>query len=108
MKDRFFGNTRRLLLWLLVPVITIAAVGCWNRLGQDAEVLDKNEKIAAQVKVELVKAPGLNAAPINVKVQNGVVMLDGFLEDESQRQRATQAAQTVTGVESVEDNLQVK
>lgn len=108
MKNRSFENTMRVLSWLLVLVITIAAVGCFNRLGQDAEVFDKNEKIAAQVKVELVKVPGLNAAPIDVKVQDGVVTLDGFLEDESQRQHATQAARSVTGVESVVDKLKVK
>lgn len=108
MITRSFRPTSCFFLWLLVLTLTFAAIGCFNRLGQDAEVFDKNELLEAQVKVALVQVPGLNAAPIDVTHHNGVLTLEGFIEDESQRQQATRAARSVTGVESVVDKLQVK
>ncbi|HBP86719.1 MAG TPA: transporter [Nitrospiraceae bacterium] len=64
--------------------------------------------MAAEVKVALVQEAGLNAAPIDVKVQNGVVTLGGFVEKESHRQAAERAAGRVGGVQSVINHLQVK
>lgn len=106
--DSVYPSSWRIVSCLLALVITLAEGGCWNRLGQDADVLDENERIAAQVKVELVREPGLDAAPINIKVHDGVVTLEGFLEDESKRQQATQAALRVSGVQSVLNKLQIK
>jgi hypothetical protein len=107
-KGRFYRLTWQLLLGLLILASALAATGCWNRPGQDAEELHENERIMAKVKVALIQEPGLDAAPLDIKIHNGVVTLEGFLEDESQRQQATQAAQNVTEVRSVVNNIQIK
>lgn len=107
-KGRFYRLTWQLLLGLLILASALAAIGCWNRPGQDTEELQENERIIAKVKVALVQEPGLDAAPIGIKIHNGVVTLEGFLEDESQRQQAAQAAQNVTEVRSVVNNIQIK
>lgn len=91
-----------------ILLVLLAVTGCGNRLGQDAAVLDENERLAAQVKVALVEEQGLNAAPIDITAHNGVVTLEGFLEAESQRQRATEAALRVKGVESVINYIHIK
>ena len=89
-------------------VFSLMMVGCGVRLGPDSPTIQKNESLAAEVKVALVKEAGLNAAPLDVKVRNGVVTINGFVEDESQRQQAINAAQKVAGVQSVIDQIRVK
>ncbi len=103
--DVFSGREISCLLFL---VITLTTVGCWSHLGQDSEVSDENEWIAAQVKVALAQEADLNSAPIDVKVNNGVVTLGGFVEEASQQQLAAEAANHVTGVQSVINNIQIK
>lgn len=91
-----------------VLFLTLSAAGCGTPLGADAEVSDRNEQMAAEVKVTLVQEAGLNAAPIDVKVHKGVVTLGGFVEKESHRQAAERAAGRVRGVESVINEIQIK
>jgi hypothetical protein len=107
--DRDYG----LIEWQNVCCLTVVTFlfvvfGCSNHLGNDNEVTDTQETIAAEVKVALVQESELNAAPIDVKVNQNVVTLGGFVEEESQRQQAAQAARRVKGVESVINNIQVK
>ncbi len=107
------GNVSYLLLGhacscVLILLFTLAEFGCGNFLGQDAEVIDGNERLAAQVKVALAQDSLLNAAPIDVKANNGVVTLGGFVEDESQREQARKAARSVAGVQSVVNKITIK
>lgn len=92
---------------LLIMAFVLAGFGCASPLGHDAAVSDRNEYIAARVKVALVQE-GLDAAPIDIAVRNGVVTLGGFVEKEPQRQAAEKAAINVPGVDSVFNNIQVK
>ncbi len=98
----------RKLIWgtLLFCLLTIH--GCGNLLGQDDKISDKNEQIIARVKLALVREHGLDAAPIDVKVEKDVVTLNGFVEDEFQREQAVKTAKRVTGVQSVINNIQIK
>ncbi len=93
---------------LFIMAFVVSAFGCGTPLGHDAEVSDRNEYIAARVKVALMREAGLDAAPINITVRNGVVTLGGFVEKEPQRQAAEKAAAHVTGVDSVINQIQVK
>ena len=98
--------------WRDVPavcllVFVLATFGCGSPLGHDAEVSDRNEYIAARVKVALIQE-GLDAAPIDIVVRNGVVTLEGFVEKEPHRKAAEKAAINVSGVDSVLNNIQVK
>lgn len=96
------------LACVCVLFLTFTPAGCGAHLGADAEVSDRNEQMAAEVKVALVQEAGLNAAPIDVKVHKSVVTLGGFVEKESQRQAAERAAGRVRGVESVINHIQIK
>ncbi len=100
---------RRSIFCLLTLIFLLVTVdGCATGLGHDEDVSSVNEKIAAEVKLALVQEPKLNAAPIDITVNQGVVTLGGFVEEESQRQQAAQAARGVQGVESVINNIQIK
>lgn len=92
---------------VLIMAFVFASFGCGSPLGHDAEVSDRNESIAGKVKVALMQE-GLDAAPINITVRNGVVTLGGFVEKDPQRQAAEKAASNVPGVDSVINDIQVK
>ena len=64
--------------------------------------------ITAKVKTALVGEPGLKALQINVDTANGVVTLTGAVDTPQSLERATQVAQAVDGVKSVDNRLNVK
>ncbi len=64
--------------------------------------------ITAKVKTAIVSEPGLNAAQIKVDTSGGIVTLTGQVDSPQKVERATQVAQAVIGVKSVENRLDVK
>ncbi len=64
--------------------------------------------ITTKVKTAIVSEPGLRAAQINVDTADGVVTLTGSVDSPQKAERATQVAQAVTGVKSVDNRLDVK
>ena len=65
--------------------------------------------ITAKVKTALVGEPGLKEAlRINVDTANGVVTLSGAVDSPMKVDRATQVAQAIEGVKSVDNRLTVK
>ena len=98
----------QLLSIMLTFVLFLLGPGCSNYLGPDSEVSKINERIEAEVKIALAQHPKLDAAPINVIADGGMVTLTGFVEDDSQRRLATEAARAVKGVDSVMNNIKIK
>ncbi|WP_454061471.1 BON domain-containing protein [Candidatus Nitrospira salsa] len=99
---------RQLVRGLIILTTFTAIGGCWSHLGQDNKVSDKNERIAAAVKVAIAQEPTLNVAPINIRARKGVVTLEGFVENETQRKQAAEVAKNAKGVQSVINNIQIK
>ena len=64
--------------------------------------------ITAEVTAALAKDPGLSALKIDVDTANGRVALRGKAPDPAARDRATQLAQNVKGVVSVDNQLTVE
>ena len=65
--------------------------------------------LTAKVKTAIATDAGLGSAvDINVDSYKGVVQLNGFVKSADQIQRAVNAAQGVSGVTRVDNNLQVK
>lgn len=64
--------------------------------------------ITAKVKTALIGEPGLKALQINVDTANGVVTLSGAVDSPTKVDRATQVAQAIHGVKSVDNRLTVK
>ena len=67
----------------------------------------EDASITASVNAELAKDPSLSALRINVDTSHGRVMLRGTAPDGQARDRATQLAQAVKGVVSVDNRLEV-
>jgi hyperosmotically inducible protein len=64
--------------------------------------------ITAKVKAAIIAEPTLKATDIKVDTANGVVTLSGDIDTVEKVQRATQLAQNVDGVRTVNNQLSVK
>ena len=64
--------------------------------------------VTVKVKAALMTDPALKPLQINVGTKDGVVTLEGAVDSQALKERAAQIAQSVSGVNSVVDNLSVK
>jgi len=64
--------------------------------------------ITVKVKTAIMTDPALKPLQISVGTKDGVVTLAGAVDSQALKERATQIAQSVSGVDSVVDNLTVK
>lgn len=67
----------------------------------------RDAKITAAVNAELARDPALSSLNVDVDTSDGRVELSGEAPDASARERATQLAQSVEGVKSVDNQLVV-
>ena len=121
---------RMTLLAAMMASVGLVAAGCDSRTADRAssnvertanQVAAKTERaadkattavgdaaITGSVKTALIAEPNLSALKIDVDTVNGVVTLNGTVENADQKARAIAIAQGVTGVSSVKDNLTMK
>jgi len=71
------------------------------------EVVDDGV-ITAKVKAALIDNPTTKARQINVDTRNGVVQLQGFVDSNEEKMQAGQVARSVSGVQSVRNDLEIK
>lgn len=64
--------------------------------------------ITARVKAALLKDAGVSGLGVNVETHKGTVLLSGFVDNQSQAQRAVEIAAQVRGVAAVKNGLFVK
>jgi osmotically-inducible protein OsmY len=65
--------------------------------------------VTAKVKTAIATDVGVKAAAnVNVETHRGVVQLSGFADSGEQASRAAEAAQKVSGVRSVQNDIRVK
>ena len=93
----------------LILTLVLALTGCTTLFGGDGvkEEPPQDAAIATKVKAKLIEER-VGAAAIRVESDQGVVKLSGFADSEQQRQRATALAQSVPGVKSVTNTIEVK
>jgi len=78
-----------------------------NAANKTAAVID-DATITTKVKTAVLAEPGLKTLQIDVDTKNGVVSLSGTVDNQALKERASQVAQAVNGVKSVDNNLTVK
>lgn len=64
--------------------------------------------LTTKVKAALIKEKQLKSTAVSVETRDGVVLLSGFVRDETQKEKAVNAASGVKGVASVKDALVVR
>ena len=125
-------NTRQRmsLMAALLAGAGLVAAGCDNRTGErvgekvdrtTSQVAASTERaadkattavgdaaITGSVKTALIAEPNLSALKIDVDTKNGVVTLNGTVDNADQKSRAVSIARGVSGVSSVNDNLTMK
>ena len=67
-----------------------------------------DKTIETKVKSELLADPDVKGMAINVEVNHGRVQLAGFVDTLAQKNRASEIARNVEGVQYVQNNLAVK
>lgn len=75
--------------------------------AKTAVVVD-DTAITTAVKAAVLAEPGLKTLQIEVDTKNAVVTLTGNVDNMALKDRASQIAQNVSGVKSVDNNLVVK
>ena len=99
----------RYLSGLLVPVALVLALGCASTATHEGtgEYID-DSVITSKVKSAIFNEPTLKSAEINVETFKGVVQLSGFVNSQSDINKAVQVAQSIAGVQSVKNDMRSK
>ena len=101
MKIQF---SKLVMLALACTVLGACAASASNR--STGEVIDDNS-ISASIKSSLLADPATDGLNIDVEVDHNKVQLNGFVDSQSQVDRAGEIARATEGVTSVENNLKV-
>ena len=92
----------------IVFATLISACAPTEKSRGTGEFID-DASITTRVKTKIAQTQGLGEAlAINVDTYRGVVSLAGFVDTAEQARLAAHTAQTVPGVQSVKNNLEVK
>jgi hyperosmotically inducible protein len=91
-----------------IVLLALAVGACSSTRTQQSagEVVD-DSTLTAKVKTALIEDPVTKARQIDVETYRGVVQLGGFVDSAEQKARATELAQSVTGVKEVRNDLRV-
>ncbi len=90
-----------------VIVLSLVFASCQAMTGRTAGRNVDDAALTASVNAALVSDKPSNFTRIDVDTTNGVVALNGTVENPEQRARAEQLASRVNGVKKVVNNIQV-
>jgi osmotically-inducible protein OsmY len=109
-------NVRKLGIAVLAASFALGLGACASDRGQSSSTGQSSASqyvddaaITTKVKAELAKDVGAKAATdVKVTTEGGVVQLSGFVDSQDEVSRAVAAAQKVTGVRSVKNDIRLK
>jgi osmotically-inducible protein OsmY len=110
METSMIRISRSLATVLAAAFLGVAACATdSNTSRRDAGEFTSDAALTAKVKTAIAHEVGVGtAANINVQSYKGEVQLSGFVASADQASRAVQAANGVTGVRTVQNDVQVK
>jgi hyperosmotically inducible periplasmic protein len=92
---------------VLITVLFLAACAATSTDESTGEYVD-DAAITAKVKTALLQDPEVSGLAINVETFKGTVQLSGFANTERERRRAETLARSVAGVQSIQNDIQLK
>ena len=94
---------------LVMVLALLFSFGCASTSTQEStgEYID-DSVITSKVKTAIFNEPALTSAEINVETFKGVVQLSGFVNSQSDINRAATIARGIKGVQSVKNDMQIK
>ena len=93
----------------ILAVMLATLLGCASSPKHEGtgEYID-DSIITTKIKAAVLNEPSLKSAEINVETFKGIVQLSGFVNSESDIQKAVEVARSVKGVSSVKNDMRVK
>ncbi|MEQ1592546.1 MAG: BON domain-containing protein [Thiobacillaceae bacterium] len=94
---------------VFLAVTLVSAVGCasTSRHEGTGEYVD-DSVITTKVKAAIFNEPTLKSTEINVETFKGVVQMSGFVNSQADINKAVELARSVSGVNSVKNDMRVK
>jgi hyperosmotically inducible periplasmic protein len=96
----------------MLGVGTLLTTGCKSSEGgstkRTAGTYVDDSAITAKIKAKMIADKTVKAHEINVDTFQGNVQLNGFVDNDQQKQRAEEIARNVSGVVNVQNNLQLR
>lgn len=94
---------------LFLSLMLLSFLGCTPTPTREGtgEYID-DTVITAKVKASILNEPTLKVTEINVETFKGVVQLSGFVNSQTDMNKAVDVARGVPGVKSVKNDLRVK
>jgi len=89
-------------------LLTTGCKSSGNEVHRTAGTYVDDAAITADIKSKMIGDSTVEAHEINVDTFQGNVQLNGFVDNQAQKQRAEQIARNTRGVVSVQDNLQLR
>lgn len=105
MNNKFLRRTAT--TFLLVAGATLAGCAATPRSESTAEYVD-DTVITTRVKAAVLGEPTLKSTEINVETFKGRVQLSGFVNSQTDINRAVTVARAVPGVTSVANDMRLK
>jgi hyperosmotically inducible protein len=102
-----FSTLKPILISMAMTII-LSVGGCTSMTGQSTGQYVDDRTITTSVKTKLVADRAANLTRVDVDTTNRVVSLNGVVQTPDQKQRAEELAMQVTGVRSVNNNLQIQ
>ncbi|GAB5099447.1 BON domain-containing protein [Caballeronia sp. LP006] len=107
-KKPIIGSHLLLAAMLALPVFALTA-GCQSTPSREAAGdYASDASVTARVKAALIAEPGFRSLVVSVATYRGVVLLSGYVNSEDQIQKAISITRSVSGVQSVNNDLRVK
>jgi hypothetical protein len=106
---RIFMNKLNRLAVFVLAIAMSALVACASSSKQSGtgEYID-DSVITTKVKAAVLNEPTLKSAEINVETFKGVVQLSGFVNSQSDINKAIEITRQVKGVASVKNDMRLK
>jgi len=104
---RTMGRSNVLKVVVAMLLVVAFMPGCRSMTGRSVGRVIDDKTITAEVKTKLVKDHAGNLTRIGVTTVNGVVHLDGAVDQVNEKVRAEEFARQVNGVTNVVNNIQV-
>ena len=92
----------------LAIAVLLLVSACQTMTGETAGQYVDDAAITTAVKAKLTNEGAASLTRIGVETNRGVVTLTGVAKDEATKERASERASSVKGVQGVNNNLQVQ
>lgn len=99
---------KQLVFVVLIACCCASLTACYTPAGRSTGTVVDDASITTQIKATLLADELLNGIAISVSTFEGTVTMTGAVKSSHQKQRATDLARSVKGVQKVENLLKIQ